>query len=86
VQLAGCIVVFDGLPGRFEPDARAVGLVTTHDLALTEIADRLGEWAANAHFEDYFDNGELTFDYRMKPGMVRHTNGVALMRAVGIEV
>jgi hypothetical protein len=67
-------------------NAGAVGLVTTHDLALTEIADRLGVRAANAHFEDYFDNGEMTFDYRMKPGVVRHTNGVALMRAVGIEV
>jgi hypothetical protein len=67
-------------------DAGAVGLVTTHDLALTEIADRLGGRAANAHFEDRFDNGEMTFDYLMKPGVVRHTNGLALMRSVGIEV
>ena len=67
-------------------DAGAIGLVTTHDLALTEIADRLGGRAANVHFEDRFDNGEFTFDYRMKPGVVRHTNGLALMRAVGIEV
>jgi hypothetical protein len=67
-------------------DADTIGLVTTHDLALTEIADRLGGRAANVHFEDHFDNGEFTFDYRMKPGVVRHTNGLALMRAVGIEV
>ena len=51
-----------------------------------EIADVLGGRAANVHFEDLFDNGEITFDYRMKPGVVRHTNGLALMRAVGIEV
>jgi DNA mismatch repair ATPase MutS len=67
-------------------DASAIGLVTTHDLALTEIADRLGRRAANAHFEDHFDDGEITFDYRMKPGVLRHTNGLALMRAVGIQV
>jgi hypothetical protein len=67
-------------------DAGALGLVTTHDLALTEIADRLGGRAANAHFEDRFADGEITFDYRMKPGVVRHTNGLALMRAVGIKV
>jgi hypothetical protein len=67
-------------------DAGAVGLVTTHDLALTEVADRLGGRAANVHFEDRFDNGEITFDYRMKPGVLRHSNGLALMRAVGIEV
>jgi hypothetical protein len=34
----------------------------------------------------HFDNDELTFDYRLKPGVVRHTNGLALMRAVGIDV
>ena len=67
-------------------DAGAIGLVTTHDLALTEIADRLGDRAANVHFEDRFDQGEFTFDYPMKPGVVRHTNGLALMRAMGIEV
>jgi DNA mismatch repair ATPase MutS len=67
-------------------DAGAIGLVTTHDLALTEIADRLGGRAANVHFEDRFESGELTFDYQMRPGVVRHTNGVALMRAVGIDV
>jgi hypothetical protein len=67
-------------------DAGAVGLVTTHDLALTGIADRLGGRAVNVHFADQVEGGELTFDYRMKPGVVRHTNGLALMRAVGIDV
>jgi hypothetical protein len=67
-------------------DAGAVGLVTTHDLALTEIAGQLEGRAANVHFEDRFDNGEITFDYRMKLGVLRHTNGLVLMRAVGIKV
>jgi DNA mismatch repair ATPase MutS len=67
-------------------DAGALGLVTTHDLALTAIVDGLDGRAANAHFEDCFDGGEISFDYRMKPGVARHTNGLALLRAVGIEV
>jgi hypothetical protein len=67
-------------------DAGAVGLVTTHDLALTEIAGQLEGHAANVHFEDKFEDGEMTFDYRMKPGVLRHTNGLVLMRAVGIKV
>jgi hypothetical protein len=67
-------------------DAGAIGLVTTHDLALTEIADQLGGLAANVHCEDRLDDGEITFDYRMRPGVLRHGNGVALMRAVGIDV
>src|SRR5262249_24572719 len=67
-------------------EAGALGLVTTHDLALTEVADHLAPRAANVHFEDQFEGGTMTFDYRMRPGVVRHTNGLALMRAVGIDV
>ncbi len=67
-------------------DLGAVGLVTTHDLALTEVAARLGDRAANVHFEDQLVNGEMAFDYTMRPGVVPHGNGVALMRAVGLDV
>jgi MutS-like protein len=64
----------------------AVGLVTTHDLALTAIADSVGAHAANVHFEEWFDAGEMRFDYRLKPGRVTRSNALALMRAVGLEV
>jgi hypothetical protein len=64
----------------------AVGLITTHDLALTAIADDLGTQAANVHFEEWFDAGEMRFDYRLKPGRVTRSNALALMRAVGLEV
>jgi len=64
----------------------ALGLVTTHDLSLTHIADQLGPRAANVHFADHFENGVMTFDFRLQPGVVRHSNALALMRAVGLEV
>ena len=67
-------------------DAGALGLITTHDLALTEIADLLAPWAANVHFEDQFEGGMMTFDYRLRPGVVPRSNALALMRAVGICV
>jgi len=67
-------------------DMGAIGFVTTHDLALTELTVRLGERAANVHFADQLADGEMSFDYRMRPGVVPHGNGVALMRAVGLEV
>jgi hypothetical protein len=67
-------------------DRGAIGLVTTHDLALTAIADDLGAHAANVHFEVWFDAGEMRFDYRLKPGRVTRSNALALMRAVGLEV
>jgi hypothetical protein len=66
-------------------DAGAVGLVTTHDLALTEIAGQGGA-LANAHFEDQVRDGEIAFDYRLRPGVVQHSNAIALMRAVGLSV
>jgi DNA mismatch repair ATPase MutS len=67
-------------------DRGAIGLITTHDLALTAIADNLGTHAANVHFEEWFDAGEMRFDYRLKPGRVTRSNALALMRAVGLEV
>jgi MutS domain V len=67
-------------------EAGALGLVTTHDLSLTQIADRLGPRAANVHFADHFENGVMHFDYRLHPGVVQHSNALALMRAVGLEV
>ena len=67
-------------------DRGAIGLITTHDLALTAIADNLGVHAANVHFEEWFDGAEMRFDYRLKPGRVARSNALALMRAVGLEV
>ena len=67
-------------------DRGAIGLVTTHDLALTAIADNLAPYAANVHFEEWFDGGEMRFDYRLKAGRVTRSNALALMRAVGLEV
>jgi len=67
-------------------DRGAVGLVTTHDLALTAIADQFEGRAVNVHFDDRFDGGTIAFDYVMKPGPVTHSNALALMRAVGLEV
>jgi hypothetical protein len=65
--------------------AGAVGFVTTHDLSLAAISERL-PGAVNVHFCDGFAGGELHFDYTMRPGIVQHGNGLALMRAVGLDV
>jgi MutS domain V len=64
----------------------AVGLITTHDLALTEIAASLGSEAANVHFGDRFSSGELHFDYKLTPGIADSTNALQLMRSIGLEV
>jgi hypothetical protein len=64
----------------------AVGLITTHDLALADIAGELGERAANVHFEDQIADGKISFDYHMRPGVVRKSNAIELMRQVGLEI
>jgi hypothetical protein len=64
----------------------AIGLVTTHDLALARIADDLSPRAANVHFEDHLEDGHIAFDYRIRPGVVEKSNALALMREVGLDV
>jgi hypothetical protein len=64
----------------------AIGLVTTHDLALAHIADVLAPRGANVHFEDRLEDGKLHFDYLLRPGVVRKSNALELMRSVGLEV
>jgi len=64
----------------------AIGLITTHDLALAGIADALAERAQNVHFEDRIGEGKIHFDYRMQPGVVRKSNAIELMRSVGLEI
>jgi hypothetical protein len=67
-------------------DQGAIGLITTHDLALAHIADSLNGRARNVHFADTLANGELHFDYRLQPGVVERSNALDLMRSVGLEV
>lgn len=64
----------------------AIGLITTHDLALADIAAELAPRAANVHFEDSFTEGQVEFDYRLRPGVVTRSNALELMRAVGLHV
>jgi DNA mismatch repair ATPase MutS len=64
----------------------AIGLVTTHDLVLAQIAENLRPAATNVHFADQLVDGKMTFDYRMRDGVVEHSNALALMRAVGLDV
>jgi len=67
-------------------DRGAIGLITTHDLALAHIADALGAHARNVHFEDRLEDGVMKFDYVMRPGVVRKSNALELMRSVGLEI
>lgn len=67
-------------------DRKAIGMVTTHDLALTEIAVSLDGSIRNVHFEDQISGGEMSFDYKLKDGVVPRSNALELMRWIGLKV
>lgn len=64
----------------------ALGVMTTHDLALAKIADEIQPPGANFHFEDQMLNGKMSFDYHLRPGVVQKSNALELMRSVGLDV
>jgi DNA mismatch repair ATPase MutS len=80
-RVIGAEAVIRGLVER-----KAIGLVTTHDLALTRVADELAPLAANVHFEDHLEDGEMVFDYHLRNGVIQKSNALELMRAVGLKV
>jgi hypothetical protein len=67
-------------------DEGAIGLATTHDLALTDLSGLGAGILQNMHFEDHLENGRMHFDYRLRPGVVTKSNGLELMRAIGLRV
>jgi hypothetical protein len=67
-------------------DQHAIGIVSTHDLALTRIPEMMGGRAFNCHFEDRLEDETLIFDYKLKPGIVQTSNALQLMRAIGLGV
>jgi DNA mismatch repair ATPase MutS len=67
-------------------DRGAIGLITTHDLALTQVVEEVKPPGANFHFEDQLADGKLSFDHLMRPGVVKKSNALALMRSIGLEV
>jgi len=64
----------------------AIGIVTTHDLALTTIVRSLGAVIRNFHFEDHVEDGQMRFDYRLRDGVVARSNAIELMRLIGLRV
>jgi MutS-like protein len=64
----------------------ALGLVTTHDLALTTMAGQFPGKITNVHFQEKLEAGHLSFDYVMRDGVVTTSNGLELMRSIGLDV
>ena len=64
----------------------AIGMVTTHDLSLTEIAEMFPGQVRNVHLQDTVVDGKMVFDYKIRDGVITHSNALALMRIIGLDV
>lgn len=64
----------------------ANGIIATHDLLLGTLADLFPENICNYRFEADIRDDELTFSYRLRPGIAQNMNACFLMKKMGIAV
>jgi MutS domain V len=64
----------------------AIGLISTHDLALTNIGEQRDPRLHNVHLQDEIENGKMKFDFKLQEGVVTKSNGIELMRLIGLKV
>jgi hypothetical protein len=64
----------------------AIGLISTHDLALTNIGGQQDNRLQNVHLQDEIHDGKMTFDFKLHQGVVTKSNGIELMRLIGLKV
>ncbi len=64
----------------------AIGALSTHDLALTDIAEAEGLRGVNVHMGSRDEHNPMEFDYRLKPGVTKETNALAIARMAGVPV
>ena len=67
-------------------EGRAMGAVSTHDLALTEIAEVAGLGGGNLHMASRSGTDVLDFDYLLKAGVTPEANAAAIARLSGVRV
>jgi MutS domain V len=67
-------------------DSGAIGIISTHDLALTEMQHSGEGRLQNMHLQDEIEDGKMKFDFKLRDGVVTKSNGVELMRLIGLKV
>jgi DNA mismatch repair ATPase MutS len=63
---------------------KTYGIIATHDLGLTELANQYPLLIKNQCFEVKLDKDELSFDYKLTDGVTRTMNATYLMKKMGI--
>lgn len=62
------------------------GMVATHDLKLSELADEHPQIVENFHFDIKVEGEEMLFDYKLKNGPCTTFNASLLLKKIGIEI
>lgn len=65
---------------------KAMGAVSTHDLGLGDLEMELEGDVKNVHFEEQVEGEVMTFDYKLRQGVVQSSNALRLMKIVGLDV
>ncbi len=71
---------------RLLVERQAIGLVTSHDLSLTEIPEKQELKGLNVHFAHLPATEGLGFDYHLRAGKVKQSNALQIIRMIGIPL
>jgi hypothetical protein len=64
----------------------AMGAVSTHDLGLGDLEAEMPDRVRNVHFEEQVSGDVMTFDYKLRTGIVQSSNALRLLKIVGLDV
>ncbi len=65
---------------------KGVGMVATHDLQIARLEDKYSDYVRNFYFDIQISNGQMLFDYKLKPGECKTFNASLLLKQIGIDV
>ncbi len=65
---------------------KTCGMVSTHDLELADMEKESGSRVKNYHFAEYYEDGKIKFDYKLRRGVSTTRNALYLMKMAGIDI
>jgi hypothetical protein len=63
---------------------KSIGIVSTHDMDLCKLADLDPVRFVNLHFEEYYRDETVAFDYKLKRGQSTTKNAMFLIKMIGV--
>lgn len=64
---------------------KSIGMVSTHDFELCDLEQK-NQKIKNYHFEEYYKDNKIYFDYKLRKGVSTTRNAIYLMKMAGIDI